>query len=89
MKSPQRRLKNTGGIAAQVPELIVDRQSDAATIRRLGHRHDELLCQGDLPAAHHAFHGGTGVPLGGGQGLDHGASDYGEAEVGIVAGHAI
>src|SRR5215471_16465029 len=35
MKRPQRRLKNAGGIAAEVPELIVNRQSNAGAIRGL------------------------------------------------------
>jgi hypothetical protein len=35
MKCPERRLKNASDIAAEVPELIVNRQSNAGTIRRL------------------------------------------------------
>src|SRR5262245_35881773 len=38
----------------------------------LGDRHHQRFRQGYVPSAHYPFHRGTAVPIGGGQGLDHG-----------------
>jgi predicted TIM-barrel fold metal-dependent hydrolase len=52
----------------------------------LGHRHDELVRQGHLPPTHHPFHRGAGLPVGGGQGLGHGARNFGPPGVGVRLG---
>ena len=41
----------------------------------LGHRHDQFVRQGDLPAAHHPLHRDARLPVGRGQGLGDGPRD--------------
>ena len=49
----------------------------------LGNRHDQLIRQGDLSPAHHPFHRGAGLPVGGRQGLGDGTRDPRAPEVGL------
>ena len=54
----------------------------------LGHRHDELLREGDADAAHHAVHRGTAVPDRARQGPDHGPGAPHSAALDVEDGHA-
>src|SRR5262249_11757590 len=42
----------------------------------LGDRHHQRFRPGYIPSAGYAFHRGVAVPVGGGQGLDHGTRHY-------------